>query len=182
MAEDNTVNKKIITKLELKNQGKFILGFCVIFFAYFGILCNVLMYEEVCITYGTEFHCTFVQIRKDDWSEGFLLIWSFLAYGRTFFLPVLVLFFTCFLLTFSESNPHYGIKSSIWYVPITIVISFLWYWFIFGFSGDPFVLQFASWQGYVNIVVLYAINLSGALLGMKLNKFIKSRREKMEEI
>ena len=156
-------------KLVLKNQGVFITGFLTIFFLYFGAISNIIMFNE-----------RGFQIPKSEWTEGFLLIWSYQTYLRAYFIPPLILFLVCFILTYREDNPHYGIKNSIWFVPLIVLVSFLWYWLIFGVSIDPFLLQFASWQGYINLIILFAISVGGAISGMRLKIYVTSRRENIE--
>ena len=85
---------------------------------------------------------------------------------------VLLLFFICFILTYKEDIPHYGIKASLWLVPFIIGQGFIFYWIMFGFTAEPFILQFAQWEGYFNVMILFAISLSGALSGMKIKQFI----------
>lgn len=156
-------------KLELKNQGGFITGFLTIFFIYFGSISNIIMFNE-----------RGFQIPKSEWTEGFLLIWSYQTYLRTYFIPPLVLFLVCFTLTYREDNPHYGIKNSIWFIPLIVLVSFIWYWIIFGVSNDPFLFQFASWQGYINLMILFAISVGGAISGMRLKMYFTSRTESIE--
>ena len=92
----------------------------------------------------------------------------------------MILFSVCFILTYREDNPHYGIKNSIWFVPLIALVSFIWYWIVFGFSIYPFVLQFARWQGYINLIILFAISVGGAISGMRLKIYVTSRRENIE--
>jgi hypothetical protein len=47
---------------------------------------------------------------------------------------------------------------------------------MFGFYAEPFILQFAHGEGYLNILILYGCTFTGALGGMKLKQFIKKRR------
>lgn len=170
MVREKLENKEIgHIKLELKNQGGFITGFLLIFFLYFGAISNIIMFNELGF-----------QIPKNEWTEGFLLIWSYQTYLRTYFIPPLILFLVCFIITYREDNPHYGIKNSIWFIPLIVLVSFLWYWIIFGVFIDPFLLQFASWQGYINLIILLAISLSGAISGMRLKMYVISRRENVE--
>ncbi|GAH29540.1 unnamed protein product, partial [marine sediment metagenome] len=36
--------------------------------------------------------------------------------------------------------------------------------------------QFGNWKGYLHIIILFATTLSGAISGMKVKQFIKSKR------
>lgn len=156
-------------KFHMKNQGLFVVAFIVLFYGYYGIMCNMLMYN----TLGN-------QIPKSTWEEGFLVIWSFLAYPRTYFLPALLTALVCFLLTYAEEIPYYGIKSSLWFVPITVTFSIFWYWMIFGVSLEPFRLLFGHFNGYLNILILTAINLSSSFAGMKTKQYILEKQSKMK--
>ena len=91
--------------------------------------------------------------------------------------PFLLLFFVCFWLTYKEDIAHYGIRASLWLIPFIVFEGFFFYLIMFGFSAEPFILQFASIKGYINILILLVINLCGALSGMYLRKYIKNLRE-----
>jgi len=87
------------------------------------------------------------------------------------------LFFICFILTYKEDIPHYGIKASLWLVPFIMGQGFIFYWIMDNillekFTFEPFILQFTHWEGYLNVMILFVINLSGALSGMKIKQFI----------
>jgi hypothetical protein len=83
----------------------------------------------------------------------------------------------CFWLTYKEDIAHYGIRASLWLVPFIVFEGFFFYLIMFGFSFEPLLLQFASIQGYVNLLILFGINISGALSGMFLKRYIKARLE-----
>ncbi|MHA2287568.1 MAG: hypothetical protein ACXABG_02155, partial [Promethearchaeota archaeon] len=57
---------------------------------------------------------------------------------------IILLFFVCFALTYKEDIPEYGIKTSLWMVPLIIALGFFFYTLMFGFAAEPFVLQFGS--------------------------------------
>jgi len=90
---------------------------------------------------------------------------------------IVLLFVVCFALTYKEDIPEYGIKASLWMVPLIIALGFFFYTLMFGFSIEPFVLQFGSGQGYVNVLILILTVLSGSLSGMKIKKEITKRKE-----
>ena len=146
-------------------QGGVIFAYIVVLLGYLGIVANIILVREsgVSIPY-TEMDPT-------------ILFWTYKVYPQTFFLPILLLFFICFLLTYKEDIPHYGIKASLWLVPLLIAEGFLFYWIMFGFSAVPFILQFAHGEGYLNILILYGCTFTGALSGMKLKQFVKKRRK-----
>jgi len=90
---------------------------------------------------------------------------------------IVLLFVVCFVLTYKEDIPEYGIKASLWMVPLIIALGFFFYTLMFGFSLEPFVLQFGSGAGYVNVLLLILTVLSGSLSGMKIKKEITKRKE-----
>jgi hypothetical protein len=90
---------------------------------------------------------------------------------------IVLLFVVCFALTYKEDIPEYGIKVSIWMVPLIISLGFFFYTLMFGFSLEPFVLQFGSGAGYINVLLLSLTVLSGSLSGMKIKKEITKRKE-----
>ncbi|NVM43401.1 MAG: hypothetical protein HWN79_00655 [Candidatus Lokiarchaeota archaeon] len=90
---------------------------------------------------------------------------------------IILLFIVCFALTYKEDIPEYGIKASLWMVPLIIALGFFFYAIMFGFAAEPLVLQFGSGQGYINILILILTVLSGSLSGMKIKKEITKRKE-----
>ncbi len=152
-------------QIDWGRQGSIIFAYIVVLLGYFGIVANILLISSrsVSIPY-TEMDPT-------------ILFWTYKVYPQTFYLPILLLFFICFLLTYKEEIPHYGIKASLWMVPLLIAEGFLFYWIMFGFSAEPFILQFAHGEGYLNILILYGCTFTGALSGMKFKQIIKKRRK-----
>ncbi|MEE9571682.1 MAG: hypothetical protein V3W20_01385 [Candidatus Neomarinimicrobiota bacterium] len=161
----NNIKKKGNFHLDWGRQGAVIFAYLVVLLGYFGIVANILLItgKGKSISY-TEMDPT-------------ILFWTYKVYPQTFYLPILLLFFICFLLTYKEDIPHYGIKASLWIVPLLLAEGFLFYWFMFGFSTEPFILQFAYGEGYLNILILYGCTFTGALSGMKLKQFIKKKRK-----
>jgi len=93
-------------------------------------------------------------------------------------ISIILLFIVTFALTYKEDIPQYGIKASLWMVPVIIVQGFFFYFFMFGFSIEPFILQFGSGQGYFNLLILYLTILSGSLSGMRMKKEINKRLDR----
>jgi hypothetical protein len=155
-------------QLNIKRQGTFIFAFIIILLGYYGIINNIIMFDS----YGNQIPYTDPAL-----FDRSLLIWPFLTYVETLFLPLGLLFLVCFYITYREDFPHYGIKASIWFVPIIISIGFSWYWVMFGFSLLPFQYLFGDWKGYVNFLILLLINLSGAISGALFKKMVVLRKE-----
>ena len=147
-------------------QGGIFLGYVIIILGFYGIIANTVMTD-----------------RFGEWifigdMNRTLLIWPYLASFRNFFLPFLLLFIVCFALTFKEDIPAYGIKASLWLVPVIIAQGVIFYWMIFGISLEPFILQFLYIEGYINILLLYLMVLAGCLPGMYLKKLVVKSRDK----
>ncbi|MHA1719915.1 MAG: hypothetical protein ACTSWX_12450 [Promethearchaeota archaeon] len=182
-------------KINLGEQGKLILATIVIFYGYFGIFSNMVMNDGM----GH-------QLVYPNWDSR-LVLWNFLLYPRTYFLPLFLILLISFLYTFLQDIPEYGIKGAIWFAVFTIFLSFHWYSklkspfaplisiifygnigsfldffkFKFMYIGEAFELMFLHWQGYVMILILFASFLGGAFAGMYLKKYIISRKKKLEE-
>ncbi|MFX0010348.1 MAG: hypothetical protein ACFE9R_08540 [Candidatus Hermodarchaeota archaeon] len=157
-------------KIDLGRQGGIFLAYTVVLLGYYGLVVNIVMVDE------------WVSLTEQTWivfteMDRTVLFWTHEVYADTFFLPLLLLFFTCFLLTVREDIPHYGIKASVWLVPLIILEAFIFYTIMFGFSLEPFILQFGNWNGYLHIIILIATTLSGAICGMKLKQLIISKRK-----
>lgn len=108
-----------------------------------------------------------------------ILIWTFITYSRSFFLSPILVFLVCFIMTYKEDIPHYGIRASIWMVPMLTAIGFIFYFGMFGFSLDPFILQFAYFEGYLNVLILFGLTISGSIIGMRLKQFSVRKKKKI---
>ena len=95
-------------------------------------------------------------------------------------LSLVLLFLICFVLTYKEDIPQYGIKASLWMVPLLIALAFFFYTFMFGISAESFILQFGSGEGYVNILILSLTVIAGSLSGMRIKKETLIRKEQFE--
>lgn len=139
------------------HHGNFFIGVLIIHFVFFGLICNSSLYN--------------VQPN---------IVWVLTRYGfQTYFgLPILVLFLTCFVVSYKHHIPYYGLKYSFWYAIITVLLSYVWFGFNFGFrTGDALRLTFFHVEGYLNFVLLLVVNLSGSALGiyMKL-RYLKKKK------
>lgn len=159
-------------KLNMGKQGNFIFAFISILLGYYGIISNLIMFD----IYGNQIPYT-----DPELFDRTLLIWSFLTYVKTLFLPPTLLFFVCFIITYKEDIPHYGIKASIWFVPIIICIGISWYWIMFGLSILPLQHLFGNWKGYLNMFILLLINLSGAISGFMFKKIVLLRKQQKDQ-
>ncbi|MBY9008294.1 MAG: hypothetical protein KGD74_00350 [Candidatus Lokiarchaeota archaeon] len=151
--------------IDFGRQGGIFLGYIIIILGFYGIIANTVMMDQF-----------------DEWipfldMDRTLLIWPYLSLSKNFFLPFLLLFIVCFALTYKEDIPAYGIKASLWLVPIVIAEGFLFYWSMFGMSLEPFILQFLYFEGYLNVMLLFLTVIIGSLSGMLVKKLLEKRKE-----
>jgi hypothetical protein len=170
MLQDKEKQRKGHIKIDLGRQGGIFLAYTVVLLGYYGLVVNIVMINE------------WVSLTEQTWisfteMDRTILFWTQEVYGETFFLPLILIFVTCFLYTYKQEIPHYGIKASIWLVPFIILEAFIFYTIMFGFSLEPFILQFGNWNGYLHIIILIATTLFGAISGMKLKQLITSKRK-----
>ena len=152
-------------RIDFGRQGGIFLGYIIIILCFYGIIANTVMTDQ----FGE--WIPFLDMDRT------LLIWPYLSSVKNFFLPFLLLFIVCFALTYKEDIPAYGIKASLWLVPIVIAEGFLFYWGMFGISLEPFTLQFLYIEGYINVMLLFLMVISGSFLGMVLKKLVVKRKE-----
>ncbi|MFX0047739.1 MAG: hypothetical protein ACFE8G_06165 [Candidatus Hermodarchaeota archaeon] len=176
--------KKGYVKIDWGRQGGVFLAYIIVLLGYYGIVVNIGMVNNSLPVSGWYSYSDLYNYSVHDrhWIFGHddissLLFWTYEAYIDSFFLPLILLFVTCFLLTYKEDIPHYGIKASIWLVPLIIIEAFIFYAITYGFNIVPIIYQFGNWRGYLHICVLIAITLSGAISGMKVKQLIKSKRD-----
>ncbi|MFX1363827.1 MAG: hypothetical protein ACFFCE_14405 [Promethearchaeota archaeon] len=160
----NNVKKSNI-KIDWGRQGGVIFAYIIVLLGYYGIVANVVMVDHL------GHYISFTEMDRT------ILFWTFEVYNQTYFIPILLIFLVSFLLTFKEDIPHYGIKASIWLVPSIIIEAFIFYWFMFGFAAEPFIMQFGHWKGYIHILILFVTTLVGSLSGMKIKQIIESKRK-----
>jgi len=151
--------------IDFGRQGGIFLGYAIIILGFYGIIVNTVMMDQ---------YNEWIPIADMDRT---LLIWPYLSASRNFFLPFLLLFIVCFALTYKEDIPAYGIKASLWLVPIIIAEGFIFYWGMFGISLEPFNLQFLYFEGYINVMLLFLMVIIGSFLGMLLKKLVVKRKE-----
>ncbi|MHA2180396.1 MAG: hypothetical protein ACXAAH_03100 [Promethearchaeota archaeon] len=152
-------------KIDWGRQGGVLFAYIVVLLAYYGIIANTMLFDQ----YGH--WISFVDMDRT------ILFWTYTTYMTNFFLPALVLFGICFLLTYKEDIPHYGIKASIWLAPILIGEGFIFYAIMFGFSLEPIILKFGRIEGYLDIIIIFALAISGAICGMKLKQYTSKKRK-----
>ena len=155
-------------KIDWGRQGRVTFVYLIVFLGYYGIIVNFFMFDEGNDWFSFEIIPETVII---------MIFWTYEFFLASFMLPCLLLFFVCFWLTYKEDIAHYGIRASLWLVPFIVFEGFFFYLIMFGFSFEPFVLQFVSIKGYINLLIIFGINICGALSGMYLKKYIKNLRD-----
>ena len=162
--EINTRDEKGHIKIDWGRQGGVILAYIVVLLGYYGIIANTMMFD------WRGHWISFVDMDRT------ILFWTYTTYLSNFFLPALLLFFVCFLLTFKEDIPHYGIKASIWLIPFVIAEGFIFYAVMFGISSEPIILKFMHIEGYLDIIIVCVLAISGAVSGMKVKQYRVKRK------
>ena len=146
------------TKIELSRQGNFILSGLLIHFIFFGYICYV--YEK-------------------SIGENIMFLYKVMFSSMAFF-SAIILFFIVFIMVFRESFYEYGIRNSIWLVPLIIIESWIWYFFIIEFNLTVIPLYFTRYESYITILSLLGINLlaaiTGAFVKQKYDKSIKKKK------
>jgi len=155
-------------KIDWGRQGRVTFAYIIVFLAYYGIIVNIFMFDEGIDWFSFEIIPETVKS---------MIFWTYEYFLASFMMPWLILFFICFWLTYKEDIAHYGIRASLWLVPLIVIEGFFFYLIMFGFSFEPLLLQFASIKGYINLLILFGINIGGALSGMYLKKYVKTLKE-----
>ena len=163
-------------------QGGVILAYLAVLFGFYGIIANIVMVDEAgnWISFLDSafdrtvliWHYTMIKHIRFDLFSSFTFLRIIIASS-----PFLLLFFICFFLTYKEDISLYGIKASIWLIPVIMIEGFVFYWFMFGLSIEPLIIQFARVEGYLNLLLLAAITILGSYSGMKLKQYIVRKKE-----
>jgi hypothetical protein len=157
-------NRKGHVKIDWGRQGGVIAIYIIGLLGYYGLIANTMLFDQ----YGH--WISYVDMDRT------ILFWTWTTYLKSYFIPALLLFGVGFLLTYKEDIPHYGIKATIWLVPFIIAEGFIFYAMMFGFSLEPLILKFGSWQGYLDIIIMFALAIVGAIAGMKLKQYTSQRK------
>lgn len=130
-------------KIETARQGNFILTSLLIHFVFFGYICYI--YEKAI-------------------GENILFLHNVLFNSLSYF-SVIILFFIVFIMVFRETFYEYGIRNSIWLIPLIIIESWIWYFFVVEFNIAIIPLYFTKIESYITILSLFGINLLAAITG-----------------
>jgi len=174
----NKEKKKGYWKINWGRQGRVTFAYIIVFLVYYGIIVNLFMFDE-----GNDWFSFEIvpgsrpPVTAIPETVKSMIFWTYEFFLPSFMLPCLLLFFICFWLTYKEDIAHYGIRASLWLVPFIIFEGLFFYLIMFGFSLEPFVLQFVSIKGYINLFILFGINICGALSGMYFKNYSKNIRK-----
>ncbi len=146
-------------KIDLSRQGNFILALLLIHFVFFGFICNIYLRtieEELVFLYQILFNPSTI-------------------------LSLVILIAIIFLMVIKENFYEYGIRNSIWLVPIIILLSWFWYWLLNGFDIALIGVYFTRIEGYLTIISLFGINfisaISAAIIKEKYKRYIAKIKE-----
>ncbi len=155
------------SKIHLGRQGNFILGLLLLYFVLFGYIANAYpRYIDV-------------DLNKTVQSAiGLKLIFLYQIFFniRTFW-SFIILFAIIFFVALREPFYEYAIRNSIWYIPAILIMSWIWYWILYGFDPTVFYIYFIRVEGYITILTLLGTNLSAAILASVINEKRKLMRE-----
>ncbi len=150
-------------KIDLSRQGNFILALLLIHFVFFGFICNIYLRtieEELVFLYQILFNPSTI-------------------------ISLVILIAIIFLMVMKEHFYEYGIRNSIWLVPIIILLSWFWYWLLNGFDIALIGVYFTRIEGYLTIISLFGINfisaISAAIIKEKYKQYIAKIKE-IEEV
>ncbi|MFX0029934.1 MAG: hypothetical protein ACFE8B_12035 [Candidatus Hermodarchaeota archaeon] len=150
------------SKIKLNRQGNFILGILLIFFFFFGYIAN-----EYPKTRGGVY----------TFKEELIFLHQFL-FNPTSYFSFIILFTIVFIIAIRENFFEYAIRNSIWLIPVILLISWIWYWILFGFDASVFYIYFIRIEGYLTILSLLCINLLAAISASIINEKRREIREK----
>jgi hypothetical protein len=147
-------------KIELSKQGNFIMAILLVYFVFFGFICNV--YEE---NIGT----------------NLLFLYQVLFHPQSF-LSLVLLMAIIFFMVFREEFFEYGIRNSFWLTWITILISWVWYWFTHEYRFDFLAWYFIRLETYITIVTILCINILTAIIASIAKEKYKAYKERIMRI
>ncbi|MFW9987873.1 MAG: hypothetical protein ACFFC3_04395 [Candidatus Odinarchaeota archaeon] len=158
-------------KIDLSRQSNFILALLLIYFVFFGYICNVY------VTYNFKGQVSSVK----DISVKLLFLYQIL-FSPESILSLLILFLIVFIMALREDFFEYAIRNSIWLIPAILIMAWIWHWIIYGF--DIFIIStfFSRWEGYVTILSLFGINLLSSISAVVIKQKYIQWMGKSEEL
>jgi hypothetical protein len=146
-----------LRKIDFSRQGNFILASLLIHFIFFGYLCNIYL---------------------KGIGENILFLYQ-VMFNSTSYISAIILFIVVFIMVFREDFYEYGIRNSIWLVPVIIIESWIWYFFIVEFNILIIFEYFIRYESYLTILSLLGINLVAAIAGAYAKQIYVQRFKKV---
>lgn len=146
--------------IDFSRQGNFIMAVLLIHFVFFGYICNV---------FEKEINDQLVFLYK-------------VMFSPTTILSLIILMAIVFFMVFRENFYEYGIKNSIWLVPIIVIMSWIWYWFLNGFDITLIGVYFIRVEAYITILSLLGVNLFTAILAAYTKERYKKYVERIKKV
>lgn len=150
------------SRIKLGRQGNFILGVFLIYFLFFGFICSSFIRD----LFG-----------QTNIGDQLIFLYQILFNPSTFF-SFIILFGIMFFVALRESFYEYAIRNSIWYIPVIMIMSWFWYWILYGFDPTVFYIYFIQIEGYLTILSLLCINLFAAILA----SFLTEKRKELRAL
>ncbi|MCK4285376.1 MAG: hypothetical protein KAX18_04205 [Candidatus Lokiarchaeota archaeon] len=148
------------SRIKIARQGNFILGLFLIYFLFFGFICLNFIRD----LYG-----------QVDIGDRLLFLNQILFNPNTYW-SFIILFGIMFFVASRESFYEYAIRNSIWYVPAIMIMSWFWYWILYGFDPTVIYIYFIQIEGYLTILSLLCINLFAVILASSITEKRKELR------
>ena len=147
-------------KIDIGRQTNFILAILLIHFVFFGYLCNIYLKSI-----GTR-----------------VLFLYQVMFSPVSYLSTIILVLIVFVMVFREHFYEYGIRNSIWLIPVIIIESWIWYWFIIArFDITVIGAYFLRIESYITILSLLGINLLAAFLAAFTKEWYRARKKRKTE-
>jgi len=147
-------------KIDIGRQTNFILAILLIHFVFFGYLCNIYLKSI-----GTR-----------------VLFLYQVMFSPVSYLSAIILGLIVFIMVFREHFYEYGIRNSIWLIPVIIIESWIWYWFIIArFDITVIGAYFLRIESYITILSLLGINLLAAFLAAFTKEWYRARKKRKTE-
>ncbi len=156
-------------KIDYSRVGTLLIGLFLNNFVFFGIIGA--KYGENPIDNRLIWYYQFFFSTYDN-----LTMMRFWDYGGM----ILSLFLIGFFWTSREEISLYGIKYTMYFLPITTINSILWYWFNTGNLGQGLLLLFGHLEGYLTIFLTLIILGFGSFVGLKFKQYGLYKRDIIE--
>ena len=147
--------------------GVFVAMFFVDLYLFFGFICNY--YGE------TEINNSLIWYYQLFFQIGILKDVFILKN-----IPILIIILIAigFFITQREEISLKGIKLSLYFVPITLIFSIIWYWInVEVITVEPIVLLFGNIRGYITIVLTALLIMFGSFIGIKTKQYKLMKRK-----